>query len=159
MLLDIVIDANVFLHSYNPASGRQTMCRTLLGHVKNCDVHICVDEGFDSEEARNRSQIGAEYIKHLKVGTVAYELVAYLAKSGRIDIVPKSVPQTTARLIHRQVTKGPDRTYLKVAYNSREKILASHDYEDIPDTVRVRLKKQLMVKVVSAEVATAALEE
>jgi hypothetical protein len=57
------------------------------------------------------------------------------------------------------VTKGPDRTYLKVAYNSREKILASHDYEDIPDTVRVRLKKQLMVKVVSAEVAAAALEE
>ena len=158
MLVDIVIDANVFLHSCNPASGRQTMCCTLLGHVKDCDVHLCVDEGFDWEEAKNRSQIGAEYIKHLKVGTVAYELVVHLAKSGRIDIVSRSVPQIAARLIQRQVTKGPDRTYLKVAYNSREKTLASHDYGDIPDTVRGRLKRQLMVNVVSAEGATAALK-
>ncbi len=157
MLVDIVIDANVFLHACNPVSGRQVMCRTLLGYVKDCDVHLCVDEGFDWEEARNRSQIGAEYIRNLKVGTVAYELVVYLAKSGRIDIVHRSVPPATARLIHRQVTKGPDRTYVKVAYNSREKILASHDFGDIPDTVRERLRKQLMVKVVSAEGATAAL--
>jgi hypothetical protein len=52
-----------------------------------------------------------------------------------------------------QGVTGADCTYVKVAYNSREKTLASHDFNDLPDTVRARLADAIGGHVFAADQA------
>lgn len=157
MLVDIVLDTNVLVHADNPEEPRREMCCDLLCEMTRCATHLCVDEGFDVNEANNRSVIGSEYLKHLHFGMVGYELVRHLASSLRVKQVSRNVPQNVSRHILTQVPKGPDRTFLKVAFNAQSKTLACHDFNDVPDTVRARLKDRVGLHVVDAEAAVAAL--
>jgi predicted nucleic acid-binding protein len=156
MLADIVIDTNVFLHAENDQEQRKQDCQDLINALIETTTKLCVDEGFDLEESRNRSHIGHEYIKHLRAGTLGYALIERLARSGRMLIVPRKVPTSISRHI-RQIPNGPDRTYVQVAFNSREKLFASHDFGDIPQTVRDRIRGATAVKIVAADAARLAL--
>lgn len=151
MLKDIVLDANVLLHAHNKIEVRQKNCVALLNIIMDSDTHLCVDEGFSAEEARNCSQIWHEYIKWLTHGTLGHALIAHLAQTKRVKQLPRSVPNTVSRAINRQINKGVDRIYVRVAFNSKNKILVSHDYQDIPETVRARLRGAIEVQILSAE--------
>ena len=157
MLLDIVLDTNVLVHADNPEELRHQTSRALLAELANCVTRLCVDEGFDVIEANNRSIIGAEYLKHLRFGMLGYELVRHLAGSLRVKQVSRNVPQSVLRHITRQVPKGPDRTFLRVAFNSESKTLACHDFDDVPITVRARLQRSIGLQIIDAEAAAAAL--
>jgi hypothetical protein len=159
MLIDIVLDANVLMHADNPASTRMQMSRDLLTalQLETCQTHLCVDEGFHMDPAKNRSQIGSEYQKHLEIGMLGWAVVAALASSPRVRQVSRSVPPNVSKTIYTQVPKGPDRTYLKVAFNSHDKTLTCHDFGDIPATVRTRLRKAIGVQVLDAAAAAACL--
>jgi hypothetical protein len=157
MLVDIVLDTNVLMHADNAIEPRRQMSRDLLIALQACATHLCVDEGFDLDEANNRSQIGSEYLKHLRVGMLGWAVVAHLASSSRVTFVPRNVPLNIAREINKQVAKGPDRIYLRVAFNSHSKTLACHDFGDVPETVRTRLRAAISVHVLDAGVARAAL--
>lgn len=111
MLVDIVLDTNVLMHAENPEEPRMPMCCELVSQMTNCATHLCVDEGFDLDEAKNRSVIGSEYLKHLRFGMVGYELVKHLAVSQRVKQKSRNVPQNVSRHIVQQVRKGPDRIY------------------------------------------------
>ncbi|WP_446745189.1 hypothetical protein [Silvibacterium acidisoli] len=149
MLVDLVIDTNIFLHAQNKQEKRQKSCEALVALFKDSSCKICVDEGFDLDESRNRSIIGQEYTKHLRIGSLGYALVEYLARSGRISFVSTRVSVQVSRHI-RQVTKGPDRTYVRVAHNSNEKTLASHDFTDISSAIRQRLRDAIDVSVLDS---------
>ena len=85
MLADIVIDTNVFLHAENEQEVRRESCQSLVALLREGNTLLCVDDGFNLlEESKNRSQIGREYIEHLRVGSVGYEIVRHLAQSGRL---------------------------------------------------------------------------
>jgi hypothetical protein len=114
---------------------------------------ICVDEGFAIEESRNRSHIGSEYIKHLRFGSPSYAVIVHLFSSSRIKICTKKVKQEISKKINQQVGSKPDRVYIRVACNSLDKLLVSHDFGDIPQTVRDRLNKQIRVTIVEAKQA------
>jgi hypothetical protein len=157
MLADIVIDANVFLHVENDQEIRQRDCQRLVVLLRESETTLCVDLGFELEESKNRSYIGSEYWRHLRVGSPGYEIVSYLARSGRMAFLSHHVPPAVVRHV-RQIAKGPDRVYVRVAFNSQEKVLASHDFGDIPGTVRERLRKAIGVSIVDAEEAIAAFE-
>lgn len=150
MLRDIVIDANVFLHAENEVEIRREACLQLISLLWKSQTSLCVDEGFSVVEASNRSQINAEYLTHLRFGTLGYALIAHLAQSSRVRSLPRKVPSNVANQINRQVTKGPDRVYVRVAYNSEERTLASHDFGDIPQAVRDRLNDSLGVEILAA---------
>jgi hypothetical protein len=156
-LVDIVIDTNVFLHAENPQEPRQRDADALLNKIRACVVQLCVDDGFDIVEAQNRSVIGAEYLKWLRAGSLGYALVTFLAGSARLKILPRAVPAKVSKAIRTQVPNGPDRTFLKIAFNSQEKVLSSHDFNDIPQTVRNRLFAQVGLSVVDADRAKALL--
>jgi hypothetical protein len=149
MLNDIVIDTNIFLHAGNPK--RRAHSLTFLGRFRDTVTKLCVDEGFTLEEAKNRSHIGREYLSHLRAGTLGYEIIVHLGRLQRIKIVPRAVPQAVAKAIKRQVGKGPDRTYIRVAYNSEDKVLASHDFGDLTEGVRRRLSDKIGVRIVAAK--------
>ena len=153
MLDDIVVDANVMMHAHDPGELRQKSCQQLLRKFLVCKTKLCVDEGFDLTEAKNRSHIGSEYLKHLRFGMLGHEIVAHLATTGRVKILSRGVPQNVSKHIRTQIGKGPDRTYVQVAYNSNDKTLASHDFKDIPQPVRGRLQSQIAVMVLAAEEA------
>jgi ABC-type nitrate/sulfonate/bicarbonate transport system ATPase subunit len=157
MLIDIVVDANVLMHAQNPTSGRMEQSLEFVRTLKGSHTHLCVDEGFSSTESKNRSRIGSEYLSHLRAGSVGYEVIAYLALSQRIMIVPSAVPKSIRDDVQKQIPKGPDRIYVQVAFNSREKVLVSHDLGDIPQTVRGRLRRNHALRILIAESATAAL--
>jgi len=151
VLNEIVIDTNVLLHAGNSQEQRQEACIQLIAALHECDCHLCVDNGFSFEEAKNRSLIGSEYLKHLRFGSLGYEIVTHLAKTQRIKNVPTKVPQQTAKHIRMQITSLQDRTYVKVAFNSTGKTLISHDFGDISDGARERLKTSIEVSIVDAE--------
>jgi hypothetical protein len=153
MLGDIVVDTNVMMHAHDPREARQKSCTELLEELLRCDTKLCVDEGFDLAPAKNRSHIGYEYLKHLKFGMLAKAVVEHLATTGRVKMLPRTVPHNVSKHVRTQVGKGPDRTYLHVAYNSSERILASHDFHDIPQAVRGRLLSKIGVMVLAAEEA------
>jgi hypothetical protein len=154
MLHDIVIDANVLCHADNNIQASRPDCQKLVDCLINSNTLVCVDEGFDWEnEAKNRSQICAEYLLHLQPGSIGYHLIAHLAQMARLSFVPRKVPQAAEKHIRTQVNKGPDRLYLKVTFNSQSKKLASHDFGDIPAPVRTRLKKAIGISVLKASEA------
>ena len=153
MLADIVLDTNVLMHADNLQEPRRADAQMLLQLLKDCDTKVCVDEGFNPIEAQNRSHIGSEYLRHLRVGTLGYALIVHMAQSQRIKVVARAVPPQVARNIQRQVTNTHDRTYLKVAFNSLDKTFASHDFRDLPQSVRDRLRTAIDVKVLAADEA------
>jgi len=156
MLTDIVIDTNVLLHAHNQQEVRHRASRELLIEMQNCATQLCVDEGFDLVESRNRSQIASEYLRHLRHGMLGLAVVAHLAASRRVKQVPRKAPPAFSRAVRRQIANGPDRVFVFVAFNSNDKTLACHDFDDVPDTVRGRLRP-LGVNIVDAENALAAL--
>jgi len=155
MLVDIVVDTNVFLHAENSQESRRAQAAGLLLALQNktCTTLLCVDEGFDLEEAKNRSQIGSEYLKHLRHGTLAFAVVVHLLGSLRIKQVRRGVPSNVSRRIIQQGVTGVDRTFIQVTYNSRDKTLACHDFDDVPDTVRDRLRGAIGVRILAADEA------
>jgi len=157
MLADVVIDTNILLHAENKQEQRQQSCQILIDLLRDVDSKLCVDVGFDFEESNNRSIIGQEYIKHLRAGSLGYALVEYLARSGRVSILPRSVPPSVMRHI-KQIPKGPDRTYVRVANNSKDKTFVSHDFNDIPLTVRKRIKDAIDVCIVDANEAAVSMQ-
>lgn len=157
MLSDIVIDANILCHAENHQEIRQADCQMLISLLYQTDTALCVDDGFDLEAANNRSFIGHEYIKHLRAGSLGYAIVQHLAQSSRVSILSANVGGNVGKHIL-QIPKGFDRRYVKVAYNSRSKVLASHDFGDIPNTVRVRLSQKISVEILDAAGACEAMK-
>ena len=148
-----MIDTNVMLHAENAQEPRQEESIRLLTLLRECQTRLCIDEGFELDESRNRSHIGAEYLRHLTFGMLGSAIIAHSAASQRIKIVPRRVPQAVSKRIRTNVLSPPDRAYVCVAFNSIEKFLVSHDYGDIPERSRDRLRQDLGVSVVEAVVA------
>jgi hypothetical protein len=157
MLVDIVLDTNVLVQAHNPEAPHYGFCCELIYEMTNCQTLLCVDEGFNLVEANNRSVIGREYREHLRYGMVGFTLIQYLATSLRVKFVSAHVAQNVAQRINRRVASGPDRVFLRVAFNSQERTLASHDFNDIPEVVRDQLRNRIGLIVLAAEDAAAAL--
>jgi hypothetical protein len=159
MLADIVVDTNVFMHAGDAREPRRRQAEDLLRALQQttCTTLLCVDEGFDLNEARNKSHIGSEYLKHLRFGTLALAVITNLAGSLRIKPVPRGVAPNVSRQITQQGVRGVDRTFVQVAYNSQDKTLACHDFDDLPNTVRARLRAKIGVAILAADQALAVL--
>jgi hypothetical protein len=129
---------------------RREHAHQLLTLLQQRTTRLCLDEGFDLNEARNRSHIGAEYLQHLSFGMLGYAVVAHLAASDRIKTISRQVPPAVGKRIRDAVWSPPDRIYVRVAFNSDEKLLVSHDITDIPQASRNRLRAEIAVDVLEA---------
>lgn len=157
MLSDIVVDANVLVHANNPGEPRHQHAIGFVGALASCTAALCIDPGFDLEPSRNRSLIGQEYLEYLHHGTAGYELVAHLAAWGRLRPVPREVERAIGRRITQLIRNKRDRTYLRVARNTKDRVLASHDFTDFSDGKRTTIAKELQIIVATADEARALL--
>lgn len=152
MLRDIVIDTNVLAHASNPSVSEQAPSIALLEAMFTAKAKLAVDEGFDEDRDRNRSQIVREYHDQLVFGMLGYELLRHLAASDRILELPATVSQSTRHQVNR-IHNPRDKTFLKVTCNTEDGIFVSHDGEHFPPAVRVRLRRHLGVVIVRASTA------
>ena len=151
MLSELVIDTNVLAHCHNTIEPRAADALRLTKAIIAGNQVLCVDEGFSMEEARNRSLIGAEYLKHLRVGTPGYAMVAHLAQRKRIRSVPKRPTSSRAkRRIDQIIRNTSDRAFVGVAWHSAEHVLVSHDFTDFDQAKRDTIAREIGVEIVEA---------
>ena len=147
MTSELVIDTNVLAHCVNALEPRQADAIALVQRLSVGTQRICVDEGFDVVESRNRSVIGAEYLAHVCFGSPGHYLIQLLASQGRIRIVPKRPGREHARTINRCIRNNRDRVFVGVAWHSIDKLLVSHDFRDFAPGKRAHIFDELDVRV------------
>ena len=150
MIPDIVIDTNVLMHAGNPDQDYFEDAVSFLTTLQKKSILLCVDEGFDLDEAKNRSLIGGEYLTHLRFGSAGYNVIAVLAASRRIKECSKRVEARTRKKIDQLIRNPRDKTFVRVTCNSVSKILISHDNEDFPVSKRKLLKREIEVQIFTA---------
>jgi predicted nucleic acid-binding protein len=148
VLSDVVIDTDVMLHAENPEVQRHSDSRRLLNELRSCETFLCLDEGFEPEESKNRSAIASEYLSRLPPGSLGLILLSECATSRRIRLLPTKVERAANRLINQLVYDPTDRKFVKVACNSNEKVVTTHD-RHISDA-RAELNRRLAVRVLDA---------
>ena len=159
MLSDLVIDTNVLLHGSNPSEARfRDTTRFLIALLGSLAV-LCIDQGFSTNLARNRSQIGAEYLTHLRAGTLGFTIVQQLASHGRIKEVSRIVGQREAKIIRLTVRDKTDRIFIRVTVNSVEQILVSHDFEHFDDGTSRTLWRGLGIRILDSAGGSSLLVE
>lgn len=147
---DIVLDTCSLVHADNPDSGYQGASTALINKIFASAVLVTVDEGFTFDESTNQSYIGLEFIKHLQPGSLGYNLIVHLALSLRINFVSNVIPHQTKNYIEQIIRNKKDRMFLRVAYNSIEKTLVSHDFTDYQVRKRKTIRKELNLYVLTA---------
>lgn len=150
MLTDLVIDTNVLVHSQNPQEPRHPDSVALLQALLDSTALLCVDEGFACDPGANRSHIGSEYLNHLRAGSLALTVVTRLAQTNRIRQLARTAPPPTKKRVNQMIANRRDRIFLSVAFNSGERILASHDYTDFQVSKRGAIEKELGVHIIEA---------
>jgi predicted nucleic acid-binding protein len=150
MPTDIIIDTNVLVHANNKNEIRQQASIDMIKYLLDSEELLCIDQGFSFNEAQNRSFIGYEYLKHLKIGMLGYIFISTIAQRKRIKQVAKNADAAISRKINKCMSNIRDRTYLNVAYNSSDKILVTHDYSDFSISKRKYINKEFEIKVFDA---------
>lgn len=131
MLADVVVDTDVFVHAETPNEADCEASRRFIDLLSATDTLLCFDPGFDVEESRNRSLIAGEYLASLAPGARALLLIQQCALTDRISIVDRAVPENISRALNRLVQHNKDRKFVRVAHNSQERVLVSHDDEHL----------------------------
>jgi hypothetical protein len=149
-MVDIVIDTCTLKHASDPTSKYFNDSVTFIDKIMSSSILCVVDEGFSLNETENESYIGLEYITHLQPNSLGYQLIYFLAMNERIDFVSKDVAYRDKKIIEQCIRNKKDRSFLKITINSKEKILASHDFEDYQDDKRRYLKRQTNIIIYTA---------
>ena len=150
MPIDLTIDTCVLMHASDKRQPHQEAASQLINRILNSDIIICVDEGFVLEFSLNKSHIGAEYLEHLRFGTLGYILVATLAAKRRVKELPRRTKDNRDKIIRQLVFDSTDRKFLAVACNSSSHILYSHDGGFVNTPTRHGAATRLSVKILTA---------
>lgn len=145
--MGLVIDTNVLEHADNPNEPRYEEAIEFLNHIQtDLEEFIYVDHSLSPDE----SFILNEYRDRLVPGNYGYTIFLLLIQQGRITPISRSVNGTVAKKIRKWAHKPVDVIFVKVTYNSSEKILVSHDYDDFPQKARDSFRKEIAVNIKSA---------
>lgn len=149
-LVDVTVDTNVLMHACNPNEPRCadsiSFVNTLLASV----ARLAIDAGFSTDPAKNTSLIGAEYLAKLVPGSLPHYAVAHLALNGRVAVYGTSLSPQESRKLNQMVANRRDRTFVKVAANSDDCHLVSHDYADFPQPKRKTIRTTFGVHMIDA---------
>jgi predicted nucleic acid-binding protein len=153
MLDDVVVDTNIWVHAQNPGEQRFKASVDFLNILRQCTTTLCIDRVFDITGAQNTSLIGHEYMENLSPG-FAYSVLQHLLASARVKSISDRIPNNDKRKLEDLVRNNTkDRRFVRVAYNSVEHYLVSHDLTDFSVRVRSEIQRHLGVEIVEAEVA------
>lgn len=150
-MIDIVIDTCTLVHADNPESDYFEHSVDFINRMLANETLCTVDEEFDLESTSHSSYISMEYLKHLKPTSLGFYLIRHIAENLRFNYVSKKIPNGDKNLIEQLIRNKKDIHFLRVAYNSTEKVLASHDFTDYQKKKRKHIKKEFGIAIVTAE--------
>ncbi|MCZ6704164.1 MAG: hypothetical protein O6940_14135 [Ignavibacteria bacterium] len=151
MISDITIDTNVLMHANNSQIEHRVSSIQTINAMLDSETMLCVDEGFSSIESKNRSSIGSEYLNNLQHGMLGFALITHLVNDERIKIVSKKTGTSVLRYINQKVINKKDRIFIRVTYNSDEKVLVSHDFEHFHENNRQSFNRDYNIKILIAK--------
>jgi hypothetical protein len=158
MLSDIVVDTNVWVHAQLPSEARFESSVLFVTALRDAETVVCIDPEFDFTGAANTSLMGDEYIKHVRATGAGYAVLQFLFANARFVSVSRNVSTRERKIVMELVPRKPrDRTFVKVAYNSTERHLVAHDWQDFRQSVRDELESRLGVIVCEAQQSLASL--
>lgn len=153
-LTDIVVDTNVLAHAANPSDQDHFNDASLFLEqlASETTTIICIDPDPSLDRNQNTSRIFGEYLTTLSPAALTASVIAALFIQGRYAVVPRTVSKEVRTKINRLVRKSSatDKVFVSVAYNSTDRVLASHDFTDFPAPVRAALARELAVTVSDA---------
>ncbi len=149
-MIDIVIDTCTLKHANDPKSKYFEDSVEFINKMFANSINCVVDEGFTLDESTNESYIGLEFIKHLQPGSMGYNLVLHFIQNLRLVFVSNKIPNADKNYIERLIRNKKDRIFLRVAYNTQEKTLVSHDFSDYQKLKRRKIKKEKSINIVTA---------
>lgn len=150
MLDDVVVDTNVFQHSADERQRMRVAARQFLIRLLAGKANLCIDEGFDLDESKNKSKIGCEYIANLRFVDSAFQILAALGAKGKIRRIKRTSEPGICKKIRILIHNKTDRTFIRVTYASRSQTFVSHDFEDFPAPTRSKLRLQLGVDSITS---------
>lgn len=159
MLNDIVIDTNVLVHANNKAIPQSKYSIRLIEELLDCGTKLCVDPGFSAIEADNRSQIGGEYFSKLHYGMLGYTFIIQLASQRRVKEVDRSISIENDNLLRDLGIPSVDRLFVKIASNSTERLLISHDENHFSERNREVIQTDLLTRILEAYQVIGLFEE
>jgi hypothetical protein len=150
-LQDLIVDTNVYVHANNSGNAYQAASITFLETLLRSTTALCMDDKFDYPEAQNRSIIGHEFYQHVRPGMLGYTVVVTLASNGRLKLLSPMLYRGIRDKVRRSVpNNAADRQFIAVTYNSIQKVFASHDFADMPQSIRDLLHNEIGVRIVIA---------
>lgn len=152
MLRDVVVDTNVLWHAENSGVAYYDESRRFLKRLETSTTIWRLDEGWDLNEAKNRSRLLSEYLSKLSWGDLGLSVLAFLARNERVKSSPRCNEQHR-RVIRRWVRDTTDQHFVRVACESEEQLFVSHDERSIPQKSRRELQANLGVEIVAAPAA------
>jgi hypothetical protein len=150
MLVDITVDTNVLVHANNPQLPQSRCSLQLINLLLNASTELCVDPGFDLEQARNQSRIAGEYLLKLHHGMMGYTLIAEAASQHRVKPVSTSINAGDKHRLEVLGLQSVDKLLAIVSSNSEERILSTHDDQHFTEEVCGELNHRLGVSVLDA---------
>jgi hypothetical protein len=148
---DIVIDTCVLVHANNTNSKYQVSSIKLINLMLSNKLYIALEDGFDLDESLNKSRMGYEYINHLNPGDLGFSMLAHLLSTNYYIICTNQVPLNVKKIIIQNIGNIGDRHFIYVTFNTDNKILVSHDFEDFHKNNRKLFSRVLNISILTAE--------
>lgn len=148
---DIVVDTNVLVHAANAANEHYDASVALLRAVIDSDTQLCFELGAAAVEAANRSRILSEYWEYVPSSSFPAIVLATLLQRGQWHCVVHQVPDGVRRCINQHVFDPTDRIFARVAHNSIEHVLVTHDGAAFPPGSCDVLRRHCGLTVLPAE--------
>lgn len=152
---DLVIDTNIFMHAADRRQNSQAACKKIVERLLTLRWYICVDDGFNLIESKNRSYIGSEYLNILQFGSIGYSIISHLSINKKIIFLKKTVPAAVSKKIRESVRDKSDHCFVRIAHNSCRKFLLSHDYDAFSKDCRKDFLKLFGIQIVDAKAGCA----
>lgn len=151
---DIVIDTNIFCHADNRVVRFHASSKSFLFRLSKSDTLLCIDEGFDPDEAKNRSFIASEYYNNLKWNSFGYSILLKIINNKLYKLILKSQYKRHKRKARQYLRNKTDRIFLCVTLESNRRLMISNDFIDFQISKRKRLKKDLEVIILASNQTT-----
>jgi len=140
---DIVVDTNVFMHANNDKIKFCKSSKEFIGYLSNCNILLCLDDGFDPVQSKNQSHIAHEYFTHIRHGEFAYGILLKILSSKNYKIIKKSQYKKYKKLVNQCIRNTFDRIFICIAIVSDSKLFISNDFEDLDLQKRKYLEKSI----------------
>lgn len=149
-LSDITIDTNILMHANNTNEIKQGDCIALLNYLLASSEMICIDEEVNIDKSR----ILHEYVDKLRThGTTGRNFIEKIFKQKRFKPISKRTDHRITKIINQHINrnKQTDKIFIKITYNSIDKTLVSHDFEDFHKNNRKILKRMMNINILEAK--------